>query len=177
VLPCCFVPKETIKVRSTRDRRPYDEWERIGVLNATPGNVVDYEAVRAKLREWDDLYDIKSVAYDPWNATDLVTRLKDQDGFDCVPIRQGFSSLNAPTKELTKAILAKKLRHDGHQVLADHIGNAAVERDAAGNEKLSKKASTERIDAAIALVCAVELISRTTTREPDFSLMVFGGGP
>lgn len=175
VLPCCFVPKDTIGQRTHKDHRPYDEWARRGFLITTPGNVVDYDAVRVKLNEWSDLYDIKHVAYDPWNAAHLVNQLQEQDGFDCVPIRQGFASLNAPTKELTKAILAKKLRHDGHPVLADHIGNAAVESDAAGNIKLSKKASTERIDAAIALCCAVELLSRLDEAAPQFQAFVFGG--
>lgn len=175
VLPCCFMPKDLILQHAKRDRRPYDEWERRGYMNGTPGNVVDYDAVRSKLQEWDALYDIKRIAFDPWNAQHLVNQLTEQDGFDCVPIRQGFASLNAPTKELTKAILSKKLRHDGHPVLADHIGNAAIESDAAGNIKLSKKASTERIDAAIALVCAVELLSRVNDKEPQYQMIVMSG--
>ena len=38
---------------STRDRLPYDEWARRGQLIVTPGNVVDYERVRAELQAWD----------------------------------------------------------------------------------------------------------------------------
>ena len=68
-------------------------WRR-GYLEATAGNVVDYEAVRAKLNEWDVTYDVRAVGFDPWNATDLVNRLKEQDGLHCVPVRQGFASLS-----------------------------------------------------------------------------------
>jgi phage terminase large subunit-like protein len=71
-------------------------------------------------------------------------------------LRQGFASLSAPTKSLEKAILSRALRHDGHPVLRWTISNVAVESDAAGNLKLSKKASTDRIDGAAALVMAVD---------------------
>ena len=77
------------------------------MLQATAGNVVDYDAVRRVLQEWAAAYDVRELAFDPWNAIDLVTRLQEQDGFACVPMRQGFASLSAPTKSLEKAILSK----------------------------------------------------------------------
>jgi len=129
-------------------------------LIATPGNVVDYEAVRHTIKQWASQYDVRSIAYDPWNARDLVTRLQEQDGFQCVEMRQGFASLSAPTKSLEKAILSRALRHDGHPVLRWCISNCAVEQDPAGNMKLSKKASTEKIDGAYALVMATDSLDR-----------------
>jgi phage terminase large subunit-like protein len=97
VLAQFFVPKDSIRERANRDRVPYDEWAKQGFLVATPGNVVDYEYIRQTLKDWAAEFAIRSIAFDPWNATDLVTRLQDQDGFTCVPMRQGFSSLSAPT--------------------------------------------------------------------------------
>lgn len=167
VLPQFFVPAENIRQRATRDKVPYDEWARQGFLIPTPGSVVDYEAVRAELLRWALEFDVREIAYDPWNAIDLVTRLKDQDGFTCVPIRQGFASLSAPTKSLETAILSTRLRHDGHPVLRWCIGNIAVEFDSAGNLKLSKKVSTERIDGAAALVNAVDRMDRHTDDTPS----------
>ena len=109
-------------------------------LIATPGNVVDYERVRAELRAWAAESDVREVAYDPWNATDLVQRLQAQDGFTCVPMRQGFAALSAPTKALEKAVLSRALRHDGHPVLRAHIGNVAVETDARGESEAVEEA-------------------------------------
>ena len=160
-----FVPKASILERARRDRVPYDQWEREEKLIATPGNVVDYEAVRRTIQEWSERYDIREIAYDPWNATDLVTRLTEQDGFTCVPIRQGFASLSAPTKALETAVLSKTLRHDGHPVLRWNIGNVSVESDAAGNLKPSKKVSTERIDGVVALIMAIDRMERDTQTE------------
>jgi phage terminase large subunit-like protein len=176
VLAQFFVPRENMLQRVTRDRVPYDQWAREGWLIATPGNVVDYEAVRQTLLEWAAVYSVKEIAFDPWNATDLVTRLQAQDGFVCVPMRQGFASLSSPTKALEKAILSRTLRHDGHPVLRWNVSNVAVESDAAGNLKPSKTVSTEKIDGVAALVMAVDRMDRNnSTKEPGYQMIVIGG--
>jgi phage terminase large subunit-like protein len=183
VLAAFFCPKDQIRERSVRDRIPYDEWERRDwrpgekVLNATPGNVVDYEAVRHCLLDWASEFDLHAIAYDPWNATDLVQRLKEQDGLNCVPMRQGFASLSAPTKSLEKSVLGKQLRHDGHPILRWCMSNVCVESDHAGNLKISKRVSTERIDGAAALVMAVDLLDRNNAqRQPSYEIFFMGGG-
>ena len=160
-----FMPHENMAERERRDRVPCGQWTREGFIIATPGNIVDYEAVRRQIKDWAAIYDVKGIAYDPWNATDLVTRLTEQDGFKCTPMRQGFASLSAPTKSLEKAILSRSLRHDGNPVLRWNIGNAAVEQDPVGNIKLSKSASTERIDGAYALVMAQDQVDRYADQE------------
>ncbi len=167
VLPQFFVPKDAIVSRARRDRVPFDQWEREGHLIATPGNVVDYEAVRRTLQDWSAEFDLREIAFDPWNATDLVTRLQEQDGFKCVPMRQGFASLSAPTKSLEKYVLSKALQHDGHPVLRWNMGNISVESDPSGNLKLSKKVSTERIDGAAALVMAIDRMDRNMVLQAE----------
>ena len=177
VLAEFWVPADNIQERVTRDRVPYDQWVRDGYLHATPGNVIDSEAVRRVLNAWALEFDLREIAYDPWNATDLVIRLSEQDGLTCVPIRQGFRSLSAPTKALETAILSKTLRHDGHPILRWCIGNVVVELDAAGNYKLSKAVSTEKIDGASALVNAVDRMGRHTGVPPQqYQMIVLGGG-
>ena len=171
-----FVPKDSIRERSNRDRVPYDQWERDGHLIATPGNVVDYEAVRQTLKDWGAEFQVREIVFDPWNATDLVTRLSEQDGFTCVAMRQGFASLSAPTKSLEKAVLSRTLRHDGHPVLRWNVSNVSVETDATGNLKISKKVSTERIDGVAALVMAISRMDANQgMAEKQYQLMVLGG--
>lgn len=175
VLAQFFVPQENMAERVRRDRVPYDQWAREGWLTATPGNVVDYAYVRQALRVWAQQYDVKEIAYDPWNAIGLVIPLQEQDGFSCVELRQGFATLSGPTKSLEAAILSRTLRHDGHPVLRWNIANIAVETDATGNLKLSKKVSTERIDGASALVNAMHRRDyMATAGPPAYSMMVVG---
>jgi phage terminase large subunit-like protein len=82
------------------------------------------------------------------------------DGATMIPMGQGFASMSAPTKELEKLILSGDLRHGGHPVLRWNAGNVAVEQDAAGNLKPSKKKSTEKIDGIVALVMAIDRATR-----------------
>jgi len=160
VLPEFFCPADKIPLRVTRDRVPYDEWARRGLLTAIPGPTIDYERVRALLHEWDDAYDLRMVAYDPFNATDLIARLEQTDGLTCVRMRQGKASLSAPSKGLEKAVLERTLRHDGHPILRWNVANVAVDIDHAGNIQPSKQKSTERIDGVAALVMALDAMHR-----------------
>jgi phage terminase large subunit-like protein len=176
VLAQFFVPADNMAERVRRDRVPYDQWAREGWLVATPGNTIDYEYVRRTFRDWGAEFDVREIAFDPWNARDLVTRLKEQDGFSLVEIRQGYATLSAPTKSLEAAILSRTLRHDGHPVLRWNISNIAVESDAAGNLKLSKKVSTERIDGASALVMALHRRDYMAAEKPTpaYAMVVLG---
>jgi phage terminase large subunit-like protein len=154
VLSFFWAPKDTIRERTRKDRVPYDVWHRDGFLLGTEGNVVDYDAIREHLRELAEVVEIRELAYDRWNASQLVTDLQG-DGFTCVPIGQGFASMTAPTRELEKLLLSGRIAHGGHPVLRWMATNVAVEQDAAGNLKPSKKKSTEKIDGIVALVMAI----------------------
>ena len=150
VLPYFWLPEETINLRVRRDHVPYDLWNKLGIFNVTSGNVVDYSAI-----ELGERFNIQRICFDRWNATQLVQRLEAEYGFEMVQFGQGFFSMSAPTKELERLILEKKIAHNGHKVLRWNIDNLAVEIDGAGNIKPSKKKATEKIDGAVALVMAV----------------------
>jgi phage terminase large subunit-like protein len=176
VLAQFFCPQERIQTRVVRDRVPYDEWARRGFLLATPGPTIDYELVRAHLLDWQQRFEVRMVAYDPWNAVDLVSRLEKIDGFTCVKMRQGKATLSAPSKALEKAILEKTIRHDGHPILKWNIGNASIDMDNAGNIQPSKAKSTERIDGVYALVMALDAMHRDATPpDGEVEVYIFGG--
>jgi phage terminase large subunit-like protein len=175
-LPHFWIPGDRIRERVQRDHVPYDRWHADGVLDTTPGNVVDYEAVRKVLNVWRERFDVRELAYDPWNAQDLVNRLSEQDGFVCTKIPQGIKSLASPTKALEVAILNHTLQHAGDPILRWMIANVSVEQDADGNLKPSKKASIERIDGVVALVMAIARMEATEASKPKaYQLLIYGG--
>jgi len=154
-LLCRFwVPEENAHAREKKDRVPYSQWIREGWITATPGNVIDYDVIRADIVAISKQYQIKEIACDRWNATQLITQLTG-DGIQIVAYGQGFKDMTAPTKELEALVVSGKLDHCGNPVLRWMASNVTVEQDAAGNLKPSKAKSTERIDGIVAAIMAI----------------------
>ena len=154
-LPFFWLPEETLSLRVRRDHVPYDQWARRGFIRTTEGNVVHYGFIERFICELGERYDIREIAHDRWNATMMVQTLED-DGFTMVPFGQGFRDMSPPTKELMRLVLEHRLCHGGHPVLRWNMDNAYVRTDPAGNLKLDKEKSTEKVDGAVALVMALD---------------------
>ena len=159
VLPFFWLPEETLSLRVRRDHVPYDQWAKRGFIQTTEGNVVHYGFIERFICELGERYNIREIAHDRWNATMMVQTLED-DGFTMVPFGQGFKDMSPPTKELMRIVLEHKLCHGGHPVLRWNMDNAYVRTDPAGNLKLDKEKSTEKVDGAVALVMALDRAQR-----------------
>lgn len=155
VLPFFWLPEDTLSLRVRRDHVPYDQWARMGFIKTTEGNVVHYGFIEQFICQLGERYNIREIAHDRWNATMMVQTLED-DGFTMVPFGQGFKDMSPPTKELMRIVLEHKLAHGGHPVLRWNMDNAYVRTDPAGNLKLDKEKSTEKVDGAVALVMALD---------------------
>ena len=46
VLPFFWIPEEGSKQLERRDRVPYPQWVKQGLIEATPGEVIDYDRIR-----------------------------------------------------------------------------------------------------------------------------------
>jgi phage terminase large subunit-like protein len=149
-----WVPGESARERERRDRVPYSQWRDQGFLTFTAGGSVDYDIIRRDLNQLREQYNIRQIAIDRWNANQLAHQLQ-ADQFDVGFFGQGYASMNSPAKHLEALIAENKLVHGGNPVLRWMASNVAVETDAAGNIKPSKKASTERIDGIVALCMAL----------------------
>lgn len=172
VLPFFWCPENTIIKRSRRDRVPYDAWVRDGFMEATPGDVVDYTFIRHRINELSQVYRFGPIAFDPWNATQLATQLGEDDGFEMVEHRQGYVSMNEPSKEFERLVVSRGLAHPDNPVLNWMVSNVSVRRDPAGNIKPDKERSTGRIDGVVASVMGIGMAYRF--HEPEFEIMFVG---
>lgn len=154
VLMRYWVPQDGAKRRADKDRVPYVQWIEDGLMTATDGTRTDYDRIREDIRDLADTYALQSISYDRWNATQLIAQLQ-ADGATCVPVGQGFATMTAPCKELTALTLSGDFRHGHDPILRWMAANACAEQDAAGNLKLSKAKSTEKIDGCVAAVMAL----------------------
>lgn len=166
VVPYFFVPAENIEHRAKIDRVAYPKWVQEGFLEATPGNVVDYERVRAVINECAAKFDLREIGYDPWNASHLVTQLT-SDGRAMVKLGQNLGNLSAPTKRVEGLLLSNMLRHGGHPVLRWNAENVALLRDSNGNYRPHKGKSRERIDGIAALLNAINRLMGATVEAPE----------
>ncbi|MPL66028.1 hypothetical protein SDC9_11696 [bioreactor metagenome] len=155
VLPHFWIPEESLRARSKHDEQMFVLWVDQGYMTATHGNVIDYGYIREWVRDQAESYQIREIAYDRWNATQIVHDLED-DGATMVPFGQGFASMSGPTKELLNLVLSHKIRHGGNPVLRWMADNVVVQKDAAGNIKPDKEKSTEKIDGIVALIMALD---------------------
>jgi phage terminase large subunit-like protein len=159
VLPFFWIPKDTARVRSERERIPYLQWVNEGHIKATEGEVIDYDVIRADINELDSVYNIREIDFDPWNSSQIVTQLE-KDGFTMVKIRQGFETLNAATKELEKLVRAGEIAHGNNPVLRWNASNVTIRNDPSGAIKPDKERSTEKIDGITALINAIARMIR-----------------
>ena len=155
ILPYCWIPEDNMHLRIRRDHVPYDTWEKNGHLQTTEGNVIHYGFIERFIEDLGDKYHILEIAFDRWGAVQMVQDLEGM-GFTVVPFGQGYKDMSPPTKELMKLTLEKRIAHAGHPVLRWCMDNVYVRQDPAGNIKMDKEKSTEKIDVAVATVMALD---------------------
>lgn len=163
-----FIPEDNMHERVRKDRVMYDVWVDRGYMEATPGNVIDYDFVLAQVEQDMALFDVRELAFDRWGSQQVVSDLQ-KIGFTVdekvhktsgapllVQFGQGFASMSGPMKELEKLILGVRLATGGNPVLTWMADNLVVREDPAGNVKPDKEKSIEKIDGMVAMVMALD---------------------
>lgn len=150
-----WVPEAKVAERLHHGDSSYDAWVRQGYMTATPGSVIDYDAIRQYVVDFAAQHDVVEVGLDPWNATQLGTQLAETHGLVVAMVRQGFGSMNEPSKEFQRRVMSAAFRHGGNPVLRWMASNVAIMTDPAGNIKPSKEHSGEKIDGITASIIAL----------------------
>ena len=155
LLPYFWIPEETIPRRVKANSVPYDIWEKQSYIMSTEGNVIHYDFIEKFIMDLSEKYHILEIAVDRWNATHVIQNLED-NGLTMVPFGQGFASMSAPTKEFYRLLMEGKIIHGGHPVMRWMAGNVVVDTDPAGNIKVTKAKSKEKIDGIVAAIMALD---------------------
>lgn len=178
ILPFFWVPQDTIPLRVRRTSVPYDKWQAQGYLMATEGNVIHYGFIEKFIDDLGKIYNIKEIAYDRWGAVEMTQALEGM-GFTVVPFGQGFSSMSPPTKRFYELLMEGKMVHGAHPVLRWMAGNVVVDTDPAGNIKVTKRRSPDKVDGIVAAIMALDRCIRheentgSVYDDPDRGLFVF----
>jgi phage terminase large subunit-like protein len=156
-LPYFWIPRDNILDRPNIEVEKYRVWERKGHLTTTPGNKVDFGAVRLKLNELKRDLKIRQVIIDPRFASGLEEQLE-ADRFTVVEFTQGFNGYTEPMDCLSGLLADGLVCHGGHPVLSWMADNVEVEQRADGAirpVKPDRRKSGKRIDGIVAGLMAL----------------------
>ena len=169
-----WMPEEGIQHKVESWKLPQlNQWIEEGFIETTPGWVVDHAYIRKAvsgvvldengkpLPKKDpeaaaQLYDIRELAYDKWQADNLVVAsLKAFDGIPCLEHSQAYTGMSAPCKEFHRRVLDKSVHHDGNPVLRWMTRHCVIDIDPSDNIKPNKLKSRHKIDGIVAAVMAL----------------------
>lgn len=157
VLSKFYCPKERILRRQRTDKVTYEAWVQKGYLNATEGNRIDYEFIKADILSFFKKFDVVKMGFDAWNFEYLLQRLI-ADGVDkdkVFEFPQTLKTMSEPTKELEVLVAEKRIVHNNNPILSWMAGNTAIYTDPNENIRPVKNKSSEKIDGIVSLVMAL----------------------
>jgi phage terminase large subunit-like protein len=154
-----WIPREGHNWREGKLREIVRPWIEQGYVIETEGDVIDHDVIEKSIIGDPNTgivgdaenYDLRGVAFDPFNATQLSTRL----GFSGIDMRkfpQNLTSFSEPTKRFAELVAGGKLRHNGNPCISWMIRNAVVMENGAGHQMPARKKSKNKIDGLVAAV-------------------------
>ncbi|WP_234744886.1 terminase large subunit [Burkholderia sp. WTPI3] len=166
-----YLPEETVMATGNSQ---YAGWMRTGRLTVTPGNVIDFGWIEADLIETASRFQVQAIAFDPFQATQLSTRML-AEGLPMIEVRPTVLNFSEPMKALEALVLQRRLLHDGDPVLGWMVSNVVAHLDAKDNIYPRKERSENKIDGIVALIMALSraLVGDGTPKMPDdYTLMI-----
>jgi phage terminase large subunit-like protein len=149
-----WLPEARLAVMSRRTAGGAEAWARQGILTLTSGNVIDNDAIVDRIDADAAQFDVQTLGYDRWGATDVVRRLG-ESGMTCVGVGQGYATLSAPSKELLRLVLRQSFTHGGNPVARWMLDNLTMTTDPGGQVKPDKARAADKIDGISAAITAM----------------------
>lgn len=157
VLFDAFIPADNMTERITRDKVPYDKWLAEGFIHATPGNVIDFNYIKAQILNYANVWNIVEVGTDPSLATWLFQQL-DENGIKGEAVPQEYRHVTEPMNLIEMLMKNGNLVHERHPVARWCWGNTSIHKNGSGQIKFVKETRggntirTKRIDIIAAWV-------------------------
>ena len=162
-----WVPSNAVTQRTERGTVPYAGWVASGNIVQTDGDVTDYAVIEADILGLRDRFNIVAIAYDNWNAADLVNRLVAAE-LPMLQFIQGTKSYHPAMQELERAYTSGALCHGDDPVLRWNAANVVARRDSNLNMAPDRKRSADKIDGLCALLMAIGASLSQPKQEKSF---------
>lgn len=148
-----YLPEET--VQESRNSQ-YSGWHRMGRIKTTDGNVTDIEVIVADLAEDLGRFNVREIAFDPYNKLTLLNTMTKLGVAQekLIEYPQTVAMMSPATQALMQDIRAERVRHDGCPVMSWALSNVIGHFDAKDNVYPKKERPENKIDPAIAAIMA-----------------------
>lgn len=170
VLIRCWIPKDNMMKRVQKDKVPYFDFLKDGLIEATSGNSIDYDYIIKQISKDCEYFNVKMIAFDRHNSTHLVQKVTEMECTEMIPYAQTTVMFNAPIRELELLAHQGKLNHGNNKVLNWHCSNVVLIKDSNENIKFDKAKSTEKIDAMVALAMALGVALKDIEEKPEINI-------
>lgn len=155
-----WVPDDTVHSTDPKHIKAadkYQAWENSLDLTVTAGAEADYREILASIIDLQGKgVRINNIPIDPSGATALSHELAD-NGFEPIEIRQDYTNMSPPMKELEAALAGGRFHHDGNPILMWCISNV-IGKFIPGSDDVvrpTKGDNQSKIDGAVALLMAI----------------------
>lgn len=162
-----YLPEDTVQLP---ENQHYQGWHAGGQLIATDGNQTDYFHVLEDIKELANTFDIAQLAYDPHNATMLVTALQ-EEGLPMMSFGPTVLNFSEPMKQIEALINDRKLLHDGDSVMTWAMSNVTAKLDRKDNVFPNKERPENKIDPFVALCMAMGVAMSAQQSDPSYSML------
>lgn len=163
-----YLPEARVIEELDSNTARYREFDSLGLLTLTDGEVIDFEVIKEDLREFAGRFQIEQVAYDPWQATQLAQEMQ-AEGLLMVEVRQTVQNLSEPMKEVEALVLQRKLAHGDCPILTWMASNVVAKLDAKDNIYPNKERPENKIDGIVGLIMGVRQAISGGDKDPDIA--------
>lgn len=154
-----YVPVETIystdpDKKTTADR--YQSFVAQKALTPTDGAEVDYRIILEDILQLRERVKIAATPMDPYGATGISHMLLGE-GLEPITIRQNYTNMSDPMREIEAALASGRFHHDGNPILMWCMQNV-VGAYLPGSDDVvrpTKQGNENKIDGAVAMMMGV----------------------
>jgi phage terminase large subunit-like protein len=145
MFPTHYVPAMTLDQNVS-----YRKWQGQGFMKTTPGEVTNFDQIEADLIEDTKRFDVRGVAVESWQSAQLKQHIEEL-GLPVYEVRNVYSMMSAPMKEMEALILDQRFHHDRRDdCLNWQASNVIARSDYKGNVTPDKEFPRNKIDSIVA---------------------------
>jgi phage terminase large subunit-like protein len=178
IVPEFWLASHDLIGREQRDKRPYADWARRGLITLSEGRVIDYDEAARRVWALDRIYRFQAIAFDRYNFGHFRLGLERAGYSDreidekFIAFGQGLASMTGAVRAFETALLQHQVRHGSHPILNDHVSAAMVEHGDAGARKFVRRHARSRIDGAVATAMAFGAVPLKHIQPVDINALI-----